>query len=255
MNQVRWRHLATIIVYRALAELRAETKRTYAGVLWWLIQPVLTFGVYFIAFNWVLPQRDNFAIFLFTGIAIWQWFLLSTLRASTAISAANALIQRVNLHKIVFPASVVLVNTIKFALVLVVLIVVLLFAGITPTLSWIAFIPILAILLIVILGVGCAVSAVSPFFPDINLIFSTLLHLLFFLSGIIYNLSALPPELANILYLNPLAVIIEESRHVLIDGQWPAWARLIRPTLTGLLLLAAAWVFINRFDKVYPKYN
>lgn len=250
-----WKHLATVVVYRATAELRAESKRTYAGILWWVIQPIMTFGVYYLAFKWVMPQKDNFALFLFTGICVWQWFLLSTLRASTAIVAANALTQRVNLHKIVFPASVVLVNTIKFALVLAVLFTVLIIGGVYPSIEWAALIPVMFVLLVTILGVGCAISAVAPFFPDLTLVFATTLHLLFFLSGIIYDLSNLPPDIAELLYLNPLAVIIDETRHILLDHQWPDWARLLQPTLVGATLLAAAVLVINRFDKVYPKYG
>lgn len=250
-----WRHLLEVVGYRAAAELRAEVKRTYAGFLWWIVQPVLTFGVYFVAFKWVLPDRENFAVFLFTGITLWQWFHLSAMRSSQAIVGAGGLVQRVNLHKIVFPVSAILVNTVKFGVTLLVLVGVLIASGVPPTPAWLGLVPVLVVQLVVVAGVGCLLAGVTPFVPDVHLVFSTFLHLLFFVSGVLYDLGELPWPVADLLYLNPIAVLIDLSRGVLLEGEWPAPERLVLPLVEGIVLCAVAWGIIHRFDKVYPKYG
>ncbi len=253
-ESIRIKHLYHVVVYRALAELRAEATRTYAGFLWWIIQPLLMFGVYYIAFNYVIENRtENFALFLFTGIVLWQWFSVSVLRCSGSLIAARPLMQRVNLHKSVFPFSIILVNTFKFIITFVILVIVLAIAGFYPGWSWLSIPMLLAIELFIIMAVGCFSAMISPFIPDYQHILATVLQLMFFISGIIYDLSILPDRIQSVLGLNPMAIIISETRQVLMYNQLPNWSSLMIPLIQSALLFAFSIALLNRFDKVYPK--
>jgi homopolymeric O-antigen transport system permease protein len=248
------RHIAHVVSYRALAELRSEGSRTYAGYLWWIFQPLLMFGVYYIAFNFVMSNRtENFAIFLFTGIVLWQWFSVSVLRCSGSLISARALMQQVNLHKSVFPFSIVMVNTVKFCVTLFILFIVLQLAGFHPGAAWITLPILLLIELIVILAYGCFAAMISPFMPDFQNILSTILHLMFFVSGIIYDLSIMPDRVQAILKFNPMAILIRETRTVLMYNQMPHWSTLIIPVIQAFVVLSISLLLIHRFDKVYPK--
>lgn len=254
MGSMNLKHLYHVIVYRALAELRAEASRTYAGYLWWIFHPLLMFGVYFIAFNYVMANRtENFALFLFTGIVLWQWFSVSILRCSNSIIAARPLMQQVNLHKSVFPFSIVLVNTIKFGITFVILIIVLQIQGFHPGINWLTLPLLFFVELLVILAAGCFSAMISPFIPDFQHILTTILQLMFFVSGIIYDLSLLPDRLHAILRLNPMAIVIVEIRNVLMYNQTPQWENLLIPILESAVLLCISLMLIHRYDKVYPK--
>lgn len=247
-------HTANIVFYRAMAELRAEATRTYAGYLWWLIQPLLMFVVYYIAFNLMLnDQRDDFAVFLFTGIVIWQWFAVSVQRCSGSLIASQSLMQQVNLHKSVFPFAIMLVNAVKFLVTLLILISVLTLAGHPPGTAWLYLPVVLLIELIVIAGFGCFSAMISPFVPDFQHILMTVLHLAFFVSGVIYDLEMLPERYRTVLELNPMAVVIDQTREVLMYNNAPDFAELLLPSLIGTALLALSLALIHRFDKVYPK--
>ncbi len=249
-----WIHAIHVIWYRAIAELRAEATRTYAGYLWWVIQPLLMFGVYYIAFKYVLQTREeHFAIFLFTGIIIWQWFSVTVQRCAGSLISSRGLMLQVNLHKSVFPFSILLVNSVKFLVTLVILMIVLVTAGFTPGVAWVALPLLLLIQLIVIAGFGCFSAMISPFVPDFQHILSTLLQLAFFVSGIIYDLSILPEKYQQILGINPMTIVISQSRRVLMENQFPQLSEFVLPLVisTGLLVMSL-WL-INRFDKLYPK--
>ncbi len=251
---MKLRHLFHVVSYRAIAELRAEASRTYAGYLWWVIHPLLMFGVYYIAFNFVMGNRtENFAIFLFTGIVLWQWFSVSVLRCSGSLIAAKPLMQQVNLHKSVFPFSIILVNTIKFGVTFAILVVVLGFAGFFPGLAWVTLPILFLVLLLVILAVGCFAAMISPFIPDFQHVLTTLLHLMFFVSGIIYDLSLLPDRLGSVLGFNPMAIMIGEIRNVLMYNQFPNWNLLMIPAVESVCVLVISIKLIHRYDKVYPK--
>ncbi|MEX0875962.1 MAG: ABC transporter permease [Phycisphaerales bacterium] len=248
------RHLINVIRYRALSELRAEATRTYAGYLWWVIQPLLSFCVYYIAFNFVIgTHREDFAMFLFTGIVLWQWFHISVLRCAGSLIASRKLMQQVNLHKAVFPSSIILVNSVKFAVTFVILIGVLQVGGFHPGWAW-ATLPILLLVEVMIIAAcGCFSAMISPFVPDFQHILTTILHLMFFLSGIIYDLSILPDRIRTILELNPMAIIITQTRNAMMYNQMPDWGTLLIPIAQSALLLFISLALLHRFDKVYPK--
>lgn len=247
-------HSFHIVQYRAFAELRAEGTRTYAGYLWWILQPLLMFGVYYIAFGYVLKNRtENFAVFLFSGIVLWQWFSVTSLRCAGSLIAARPLMQQMNLHKAVFPFSIIMVNMVKFGITFLLLCVVLAFAGFTPTWSWLTLPFLLGIELLVICAVGCFSAMISPFVPDYQYVLSTVLHLMFFMSGIIYDLSVLPERVRSILSLNPMAIVISETRGVLMNDQLPNAGALLIPIVLSVLLLTISMKLLHRFDKLYPK--
>jgi homopolymeric O-antigen transport system permease protein len=247
-------HLYNIVFYRAMSELRAETTRTYAGFLWWIINPLLSFGVYYIAFNFVVSSEiENFAIFLFTGIVLWQWFSLSVLRCSGSLIASRPLMQQVNLHKSIFPFSIIMVNSIKFLFTFLILFIVLQIAGFHPGMAWITLPLLLLIQLFVICAVGIFSAMISPFVPDFQHILTTVLHLMFFVSGIIYDLSIMPDRFRSILELNPMAILISQSRVVLMHNEYPDWSLLMIPIVSSTLLFCLSMVLLHRFDKIYPK--
>jgi lipopolysaccharide transport system permease protein len=248
------KHALHVVWYRAIAELRAEATRTYAGYLWWIIQPLLMFAVYYIAFRYVLDLREeHFAIFLFTGIIIWQWFSVTVLRCSGSLITSRGLMLQVNLHKSVFPFSILLVNTVKFLVTLVILIIVLTTSGFPPGIAWLALPALLVVQLVVIAGFACFSAMISPFVPDFQHILATLLHLAFFVSGVIYDLSVLPEKYQRVLSWNPMSVVISQFRRVLMDNQLPQLGELIAPFIISVTLLVISLILIHRFDKLYPK--
>lgn len=250
----RWAHALHVVWYRAIAELRAEATRTYAGYLWWIIQPLLMFGVYYIAFRFVLQTREeNFALFLFTGIIIWQWFSVTVQRCSGSLIASRGLMLQVNLHKSVFPFSILMVNSVKFLVTLVILVIVLMGSGIEPGSAWLALPALLLVELIVIAGFGCFSAMISPFVPDFQHILATMLQLAFFVSGIIYDLSVLPEKYQRVLEWNPMSIVISQTRRVLMDNQAPQAGELVMPLVISISLLAISLALIHRFDKLYPK--
>lgn len=247
-------HALHVVWYRAFAELRAEATRTYAGYLWWIIQPLLMFGVYYIAFTFVLHTREeNFAVFLFTGIIIWQWFSVTVLRCAGSLIATRKLMLQVNLHKSVFPFSILLVNSVKFLVTLLILFIVLYVSGYPPGLAWLSLPLMLFVQLIVIAGFSCFSAMISPFVPDFQHILATILQLAFFVSGIIYDLSVLPEKYRSFLSWNPMSIVISQFRRVLLHNEFPQISELVIPLLLSVFLLGLSLGLIHRFDKLYPK--
>lgn len=245
---------AEIIIYRTYAELKTEASRGYLGVLWWVIEPLIYLGMFYFFFTIVRGQTDAHLVqFLFVGLAVWKWFATTIPHGAKSILFGKGLMRQVYLPKYIFPFIAVLGNFAKFLILLMVLLAVLLFSGIAPTWSWLALPLLIGIQFVLLLGICGFLAAIVPFLPDLNQIINNLLMILFFLSGVIFDLNNVPEEFRQILFINPLAVLIAEYRQVLIEGQFPNWSRLVIITVASLALWAMGNALIRRFDRVYPK--
>lgn len=243
-----------LITFRAIAELKSEATRTYAGYLWWILEPLMSLAVYYVAFKYIFHRAtDNFAIFLFSGIVIYRFFAGTVTRSATSISLSQGLMQLVYIHKSVFPLSVVLVNLVKFIITLLLVITIVWLSGIAPTWSYIA-IPFL-IFLQILLTAGCSMicAAITPFFPDFQLILGTIMHLLIFLSGVFYDISKLSTKAQHLIRLNPIAAMIEQYRIIILCGEWPDLKPLIPAICGSLILLFIGGFLINLFNRYFPK--
>jgi lipopolysaccharide transport system permease protein len=247
-------HYLELVWYKALAELRAEAARAYLGFLWWIIEPVMYMAAFYVVFGLVFERGGpDFAPFLLCGLVAWKWFGSTVTVSSNTIAANAALMQQVYLPKYLFPAIVVVINTLKFAAVFAVLLVFLLVYGYEPSVAWLSLPLVMLIQFLLIASLAGVVSAIVPFMPDFRLLLDNFMMLLFFLSGIFFDISTVSEKLQFLLRLNPMAVIIENYRLVLIKGQWPDGLHL--GVVCGIALIGvwlAGRVF-RHYDRIYPK--
>lgn len=243
-----------LLIYRSAAELKSEGTRTYAGYLWWILEPLMSLAVYYIAFKYIFhKETENFALFLFVGIILYRFFSGTVTRSAVSITGAWGLTQLVYVHKSIFPLSVVLVNLVKFGVTFVLVLSACWIAGLFPNRNYLLLPMLFALLLVVTAGTSMICAAITPFFPDFQLILNTVMHLLIFLSGVFYDLSSLSPKLEFLLSLNPLAVIIDQFRRILLQGEWIGFQPLISTGLESLLLLAVGWFLVHKYDRCFPK--
>ena len=96
-------------------------------------------------------------------------------------------------------------------------------------------------------------AAIIPFIPDLKLIIDNILMMLFFLSGIFFDISTMPEQTQFYLHMNPMAIMIENYRIVLLGGNWPDWSLLGIVTLLSSVVMLISVTIIRRFDRLYPK--
>jgi lipopolysaccharide transport system permease protein len=241
--------------YRALAEIRADLSRGYLGFAWWVLEPVLYMGAFYLIFGLLFQQRgENYVPFLLTGLVIWKWFASSVQNSVTSISRNMTLIYQVYLPKTVFPFVALIHSTMRFAFVFAILIVFLLVTGVSPSAAWFIDLPALLLMqLALMLGTAMVCAAIAPFFPDLQFMVDNGLLLLFFLSGIFFRFDDISPALRFYFELNPIAVIIDGYRDVLIDGRHLEWQGFVLVILLSVVLLAAGVALLRRWDRLYAK--
>jgi lipopolysaccharide transport system permease protein len=242
------------VLHKATCLLRSEASRTYLGFLWWILDPLLLMGVYYFLFG-VLVNRgaEDFVPFLLVGLVSWQWFSKSILQCGQSINKNANLLAQFKFPKVLLPSVDLTVNAIRFAMIFAVLLVFLWLYGFAPSFHYLALPLILAVQLLLTGAIGFLLAGIIPFLPDLTLVINNLLRIVFYLSGVLYSIDKVPERLQPWFYINPMVVLIEAYRAVLMYDAWPDGRRLLAVFGGSLVLTLAGLWLLRRFDNEYPR--
>lgn len=243
-----------LIWYKALAELKAEAARAYIGFLWWVLEPLLYMAAFYIAFGTGLRQGGvHFLAFLLAGLVPWKWFASTVVSGSSAIQVNSSLIQQVYIPKYVLPWIVVVVNTIKFFIILGLLIILLNLTGYGVAISWLALPAVIAVEFVTILALTSLFAALVPLFPELKLIVENGVIVLMFLSGIFFNIDTMSPRVAVLLRINPMVEVIQSYRDIFLKHAWPDWTGLLWCVVFSVVTYTIAGTVLRKYDRFYVK--
>lgn len=243
-----------LIRFKVFADLKAETKRTYMGILWWIFDPILFMATFYLVFGLLLRRgTENFVAFLLVGLVFWRWFQATVNGGSNSIVQGRALMRQVHLPKLLFPLVSVFSDLVKFALVLSLLLIFLWVSGFWPGIAYLSLPVVMLVQFGLIVAVTALVAALIPLVPDVKHLVTHSLQLLMFLSGIFYSVELIPPAYVDLFYLNPIAVLLTAYRDILMDNLWPPWSALGWIALLDLFILGAALLILRRLEYEYPK--
>ena len=247
-------HYVQLIFQKAAGDLLAEARRGYLGMLWWVVEPVLYMSVFYIIFAKVFQRGDeNFVFFLLTGLVVWKWFAATVPQCANSLKANAGLIRQVYLPKFLLLGMLATASTFKFLIVFCLLLVFFVFTNVQPNMTWFTLPALLFVQLFMMLAIGSVFAAVVPFLPDLKLIIDNGMMLLFFLSGIFFDVGTVSPKMQGYLYLNPMVGLIEAYRDVLLEGVWPDWILLSKIFATSCVLFVVGWSLLKKYDRVYAK--
>lgn len=249
-----WRHRG-LILQMTKRDVIGRYKGSVMGVMWSLINPLFLLGVYTFVFSVVFKARwgdgpveskSEFAILLFVGMIVHSLF------AETLNRAPGLILNNVSyVKKIVFPIEILPVVAICAALfhafVSVFVLVVVLFL-LNGYLQWTTiFLPLVLLpLLVLTVGIAWVLSSLAVFLRDVAQPIGMIMTVLLFASPVFYPLTSLPEFIRPWLVLNPLTLIIEQSRTVLIFGHLPDWNGLAIYSLVSVLV---GWIGYAWFQK------
>lgn len=243
-----------LVLYKTYADLRAETEKTYMGFLWWIIDPLFFMLVFYVVFGLLLNNNtDNFIPFLLTGLVTWRWFDNTIMHGSSALQDNGGLMRQVYIPKLVFPVVTILTDLVKFSFVFSMLLLYLWLSGFGVNQSYLALPFILLVEFVLIVTLTFLTAALVPFFPDLKILITHILQILFFLSGIFFSSERIPEAYRSYFYLNPMARLIESYRDVLLHARWPDWQGLTITLVVALLAAIATGRLLMRYDRIYPK--
>jgi lipopolysaccharide transport system permease protein len=249
------RHYASLIWHRAWLDLKAEAAQNIMGMLWWILEPLLYLLAFYLIFDVFLERGGpGFVGFLLCGLVFWRWFDSTVKRVANSLLSNGQLINQIYLPKWVFPMIELVGNSLRFCFVLVLFLIFVSLYTDGPSLVWLALLPLLVSELLLIMGFGLLLSVLVPVYPDLRKLVENLMLLMFYMSGIFFDISRLDPGVQQWLYLNPMAVLIKQIRTVLLESQAPDWGAVAIVAAVSVAVLALALTLLNIMDRKLPHY-
>ncbi len=210
----------------AITDFKLRYYGNALGYFWTLAKPLLLFGVIYVAFTEILTIGDAtplYAPYLITALVLFNYFQETVGQSVTSMVNYEPLIRKVPVPPLAIPLSIALRSFFNLCLNMVAVIFFLAISGVEIQQDWIQFPFLLGALLIFSTAVGSLFANLYVPFRDMGPISEVVLQLLFWGTPIIYTIQDVPSQgLRDILMLNPLAVIMTQMRHTLIDPNAPS---------------------------------
>ena len=229
---VKHRHLLYQLTKR---EIRQKFQGSWLGLGWAIITPLMMLAVYTFVFRSVLKAKwpgsegdsnVEFALQLFSGLLIFTLFSEVVGRAPTLVSEQPNMVKKVIFPLPVLPWVSVLTGCFFAFLSLVVLITAETLALGQLSIHLFALPVIFAVFIPMLLGIAWLLSSLGVFLRDLGHVVGLIITPLMFLSPVFYPVSALPDIVQKFMIFNPLALIIESVRAVVLDTTWPDFSAL-----------------------------
>jgi ABC-2 type transport system permease protein len=200
------------------------------GYLWSLMRPLMLFGVLYFVFTEIVrfgAGVENYPVYLLAAIVMFTFFSETTSRGVTSLVERETLLRKIRFPRMVVPLSVALHALFNLGLNLVVVFAFVFAAGIAPRWSWLQMVPLVLLLVLLSTGVTMLVSALYVRYRDMQPIWEVLLQILFYASPIIYVTESFPDNIEREAMANPIAAVLTQMRHALIDPDAPTAAQAI----------------------------
>lgn len=244
----QYRELLYFLVWR---DLKVRYKQTAIGAAWAVLQPFMTMVVFSLFFGKLahIPSSGlPYPIFYFSALLPWMYFATALQNATNTVVDHQHVITKVYFPRLVLPCSAVLSGLVDFAVSFVVLLAMMLYYRIVPTVTTLLLPAFLLLAVLTALGVGLWLSALNALYRDVRYVVPFLIQFWLFASPVAYP-SSLVPERWRWLYgLNPMAGVIEGFRWAITGHGQPPGVMMLASAAVVAMLLFGGLVFFNRME-------
>ncbi len=240
----------------AQRELKSRYKRSVLGWLWSLLNPAATLATYAVVFGVLFNAKvttvkgefNNFTMYLFAGLVIWNFFSAVVNGSMTSLIAAGPLLKKVCFPPECAPAANMIVAMSQALIESMILILVMAILG---NLGWaMLLLPILlALVAIFAFGIGLALSVANVYLRDIAYLVAVLMNLMFYATPIVYPESVIAhhPAIKQLVNLNPMHQFVKATRDAVYWLRMPSAFSMGVLVLISFASLTLGWIIFRRF--------
>ena len=217
---VKYRFLLEQLVSR---DFKTRYKRSVLGVLWSMLNPLLTMSVQYLIFaNLFRWDIDNYAVYLLIGTVTFNFFQEATQGALVSVTGGASLITKVYVPTYVFPVSKVLSACINWCFSTLALLLIVVIQGIPFNLFYVVLPFAYLTLILFSCGIGMILAALMVYFRDVQFLYNVLIVLWMYMTPLFYPVSIIPEKWMAAYSLNPMYQYVTFFRTVMLDGAMPS---------------------------------
>jgi len=246
-----YRELVYFLIWR---DIKVRYKQTVLGASWAILQPFLTMVVFSLFFGRLAKIPSDglpYPIFSYAALVPWTLFANGLRQASNSLVGSANLIKKVYFPRLALPLAAVLSGGVDFMLAFLVLLGMMFYYGVSPTIHtlWLPLFLLLAFM--TSLGVGLWFTAMNVQFRDVHYVVPFLTQLWLFITPIAYPSSLLSEPWRTLYAINPMAGVVEGFRWVLLGTVTAAAPMVIISAVIALVLLVSGALYFRRMEKIF----
>ncbi|KEO78531.1 ABC transporter permease [Paenibacillus polymyxa] len=232
-------------------DFKTKYRRSILGILWSLLNPLLIMVVQYMVFSTLFRfDIPNYAVYLLSGIIMFNYMAEATNQSMTCIIQNASLINKVYIPKYIYPLSRVLSTGVNFLLSLLALYIVIIATGMSIDFAHLAMLYAIICMFVFILGVSLFLSSMMVFFRDTQFLYGIVLTIWTYITPIFYPENILPSFMLTVLKFNPMYHFIRFIRFIILKGGIPDPKAWVYCALFALLsFLIGAFVFNRTQNK------
>ena len=232
--------------------IKLKYRNSYLGIIWSLLEPLLTMIVLTIVFGTLLQKSNDpsFPIYVLCGRLLYSYYSSATKAALTSIRKNASMIKKVYVPKYIYTLSSILYNFVIFLISLIVLVAVGVVLGVKPTWYLLQAPVVLFVLLLLTIGCGFILATTGVFFRDLEHLWSVALMLIMYTCAIFYPVEKLIKSgWAWILQYNPLFCLIDCFRSAIFGEMLNMQYFLYAVAFSLVTIVLGLWMFYKKQDE------
>ncbi|HVU02376.1 MAG TPA: ABC transporter permease [Polyangiaceae bacterium] len=220
-------------------DFKSRYRAQSLGLFWSFAHPLVMMVSVTIAFRYILHVGiENFQVFYLVGAVFWQFFSNSVIATTGSMLDNAGLVKRTTFPRFLFPIATMLSHLILLSMELV-----LVFGfffvfpeAYTFTSSLLAIPLLLLILMLMIVGVGFTTCGLNVRYRDIHYLTTSFITVFFWITPVLFRVDMVPPWLQPAMLVNPVGIVIESVRNIIMFGRWPNMTHVSLAGLSAVLV-------------------
>jgi len=248
---IAYKDLFYFMVWR---DIKVLYKQTVLGFAWAILRPIFTMIVFSVIFGKLAKVPSDgipYPIFSYAALIPWTYFSNAMTKSTTSLINAKSVISKIYYPRIIIPLTPVLAGLVDFLISFTVLIAMMIWYKITPTLN-ILFLPMLVILMMMTsAGIGMWLTALAIQYRDIQHISQFLTGVLMYTAPVAWPVSLIPDQYRLLYGLYPLAGVIEGFRSAIIGAKPMPWDLIVTGSISAVILFVTGAYYFRYKERIF----
>ena len=236
----------------SLKEIQVRYKQTAIGIVWVILQPLITTLVFTFIFG-VIAKVDApgvpYPVFVFSGLLLWQYISKVITLSAESLTANSAIITKVYFPRAILPIVPAVSTAVDFMIAFAVLILMMIGYGMKLPLE-LLYVPLILILTgLIAASIGMILAPLNALYRDVCLILPFILQIAMYLTPVVYPITFIPAKYKWFFDLNPFAALIDYNRHFILGTPLPSTISIVMLLGFSVTILISGLVVFRSFDK------
>lgn len=243
-------------IISAKSQLKSEVANSHLNWLWWVLTPFCFMLIYTFIYGYVFNMKEPFfPIFLFIGISVWDFFNRVLTSSVKIVKNNKAIVSKVYIPKYILLLTQIWVSGFKMFISFCIVFIMMIFYRVPLSFNLIYTIPLIILLIITAFAIGTYLLHYGVFVEDLSNVTSIALRMLYYLTGIFYNVETRMPAPYGVLFgrYNPIAYCMISLRKVLLYGETPYPQVMLAWFVVGIMVSLMGIKRIYKNENSYVK--